>query len=881
MPYWDSLAQSVGNASGNIPGSPDLLYDANGVLSSAQPGLYRRGLDARATDLVAFFTPGNWSTPVDNVIMRATAREPNGSTAPTTGNTNVAAALRVSQRRNFAQTSDPKKGINNAFTDPQVVDERIFPFLDVDLASLPGNHRRIKDDKFFVSIDQQVTKDLFFQATFQKEKYSLYNRDALTSATRQIDIDINPVLPDGRVNTNFLRPFISGKQLEKFERRNSQNVILQGSYEFDFARKTKADGWLGWLGTHRLAGLYSNTKSDRIFYQKVPVILSQIPGVLDLARDNTNTLRELRQLFYIGDPIQPGDTGLRYTGLPDSIAFDVSKLAKANFNYYQPLTGAVTSFPNVPSIWQTYTGGLEYGTAVSANASYSSIKSGGDGLSLQSFFWKRRLVTLFGLRRDNFEQFEHIALDSAAYAAKRGISSNVDAQYWQNALQSPDDYKRATKPASSYHNVQTKTASGVFHVTNAIRVFANRSENFALSTPRVDNLYRPIPPQTGKTEEFGIGFALFNEKLHVNVAAYRSRQKNADSATGRAAISQIRNVENRLFAAMQGAGYLTGNPSLDDPLTPQIETYNVKGFTFLERQLDGSVIEKPAYFDAKGTAVGQYVTPENVSATESTDSRGFELEGTFNPTRSLRMQFNVSRLVNQVADIGPEVRDYLAFRAPLYMQAAWLSLREDNTWGTAARARTALATGGPLVIKRFNDLVASQYLTGIDRIGRPNPGISEYSARMTANYTVREGRLRGLSFGTNLRWESGKAIGYRLKETSFTLYDFLSKEDKARIGDLKNLSDPDPTKNFDDNLPFQIPDINRQIKGDPLLTGGVMTAYRRKIFGGKVGWTAQLNVQNLFRQGGDLRVIRVNPDESRIYGLNVPTTYQLTNTFSF
>jgi outer membrane receptor protein involved in Fe transport len=876
--YWDSFAQSVGNASGNVFGSPDLLFDAGGVLTSAQPGLYRRGLDAGATDHLVFFAPENPGVIIDNTMFRATAREPNGTTQPSTGPASAPATLRVSQRRNYAQSGSPKDGVNRAFTDPQVVDAGIFPFLDYDIPSLPGNFRTIDDQKFFITVDQKVTSDLYFQATFQKEKYKVYNRDALTAATRQINLDINPLLLDGRANPNFLRPFISGRQLERYEDRRNDNLVLQGSYEFDFARKTRNNPWLNWLGYHRLAGLYSSTESNRLFYQKEPAIISNIPNVLTMAQDNSNTLRRVRQAYYIGDAVRPGDTGLRFTGMPSSLGFDFAKLGAAKLNYYEPPVG---NPPNTPILWKTYSGGMEMGNVVGANSTYESIEADGMGFSLQSFFWKRRLVTLVGIRRDNFDQFEHTAIDSATYAARNGITTDIAAKYWQNALQNRDDYILSSEPVTSYRNVETKTGSVVFHVNDAIRVFANKSENFALSTPRRDNLYRPIAPQTGKTEEYGVGFTLLKDKLYLNVSAYHSQQLNADSATGRAAIGSIRNVENRLFAAMLGAGYLTGNPSLDDPLTPQIESYNVKGFTFLERQLDGSVIEKPAYFDANGTAVGQYETPENVSATESTDSKGFEVETTFNPTRSLRIQFSVSRLKNTVTDIGPEVRDYLAFRAPLYMQAAWLSLREDNTWGAAARARTALATGGPLISKRFNDLVASNYLTGIDRIGRSNPGISEYSARMTANYTFREGWLKGFAVGTNLRWESGKAIGYYLKQTSFTLYDFLNAEDKARIGDLSNLSDPDPAKNFDDNLPFQVPDIDRLIEGEPILTGGAMAAYRRKIFKGKVAWTVQLNVQNILRQGGDLRVIRVNPDDSKIYGINEPTTYQLTNTLSF
>ena len=76
-------------------------------------------------------------------------------------------------------------------------------------------------------------------------------------------------------------------------------------------------------------------------------------------------------------------------------------------------------------------------------------------------------------------------------------------------------------------------------------------------------------------------------------------------------------------------------------------------------------------------------------------------------------------------------------------------------------------------------------------------------------------------------------------------------------------------------------DVSNPYTSESFITGGVMMAYRTKIFNDKFNWRIQLNVDNLFKQGGDLRIIRVNPDQSPIYGINVPTTFRLTSSISW
>ena len=112
-----------------------------------------------------------------------------------------------------------------------------------------------------------------------------------------------------------------------------------------------------------------------------------------------------------------------------------------------------------------------------------------------------------------------------------------------------------------------------------------------------------------------------------------------------------------------------------------------------------------------------------------------------------------------------------------------------------------------------------------------------------------------MTIGTNLRWESGKIIGYRLKPATFN------------FGGLQNYAG-------------QVYDIDAPFTSKATLTGGMQATYRRKIFGGRINWRVQLNAQNIFSETG-LRVIGANSDGSSVFGLAPNRSYELSNTFEF
>jgi hypothetical protein len=126
---------------------------------------------------------------------------------------------------------------------------------------------------------------------------------------------------------------------------------------------------------------------------------------------------------------------------------------------------------------------------------------------------------------------------------------------------------------------------------------------------------------------------------------------------------------------------------------------------------------------------------------------------------------------------------------------------------------------------------------------------------VVGRYRFSEGRLKGVSVGANLRWESAKIIGYG--ETS-RIFNF---------GGLENYSG-------------RASDLSVEYRTDPVIAGGMFVGYTRKIFRNKVQWRVQLNAQNIFSETG-LRAIAANADSSPVWAMNPPRVYELTNSFQF
>lgn len=762
--YWD--ASKPGGANG-IP--PSSVITVGG--QTIDLGVLRRTLDGRAQPVALVYDSSDWTTPLFG-----------GATEFARVTTNGGLASPANTRAYFVRSADPFENTSGYF-DHQVTDPKIFPFQDQELAALPGNYRWERANRFNLSLDQRIGEDLFLSASFQTQEFKSEQLFSPIAQQQQISIDVNTYLPDGRQNPNFLRPFVYGRSIGGFTDSKTEDILVQGNYDFDFAKKTER---LKWLGLHRLTALYTKSSLDTQGYRWNIQADNTIPGVYDPTFGNAG--RHLYQFWYIGDPVQVGDTSLRLTGLPTTTVSHPDQ----SFN--------LTYYDNASRTWKQSPEPIHASRQLIANGrSYSELENDGFGVSMQSFFWHKRVVSLLGWRTDGVESFTNTLND-------------INATPYQGETRA--DYVRSGIPDFK-DRTSTSTQSVVFKVTDWLRVFASRSENFAATAPRTDNLFRPIAPQNGETKEFGFGLSMLDRKLSFRATVYDSSQ-NLATSSGAATTAALRvdAFEDTLYNALEAAGRLS------------------------EWRTIG----------AQGESTLPYDEPLNVSATANSKSKGWEAELTYNPTSSWRVSFSLSQLDNKLTNIGQELRAFIDARADYYRPFFQEGLRTDGTNSTNPSTSTLLS-------ESFRNTVASNYISNIVTEGTSNVGVPEYLATLVANYKFREGFLKGFSVGGNLRWESSKIFGYQQIDTVYNL------------GGLEN-------------EPGKVADITHPWMSDPVITGGLMFNYARKIFDDRVNWKVQLNAQNLFSEHG-LRIIRVNPDNSPVWGIARPLTFTLSNTFDF
>lgn len=775
--YWDP---TVPNADGIAPASTVTL--ANGT--AVNLGLIRRPLDTLANGTALIYSGnGQWANPLDNVATLFAARTITG-----------AAPAALASRSQFARSGDALENAALLRADPQVTDRGIFPFDTVEIGALPGSYRLEHVRRFNLTLDQRLAEGLYVSATAQRETRDFDQYFAVLSQTNQISIDINQKLPDGRVNPNFLRPFIYGRNIAERGDASYTNYLVQANYDFDFAKQT---GRFGWLGSHRLTGVYTKADKDsygtRYHYQ----FDSDIPNVLPAAATGANatgqTSRYVMQLWYVGDPVKVGDTSLRFTGFPDNVARQVNR--SYDYLYYNNLA--------TPAAWQRSPQQLHVGQGLIPNAAvrtWQIQENSGEGFSLQSFFWKNRVVTLLGWRRDKVESsLRSLQPDSAfPFPALPGGGRG--------------DFLATGTTFSNQRD--TRTESIVFKATDWLRLMANRSENFAATSPRQDNLYRAIPPRTGKTDEIGVGVSLLRNQLDVKLTHFKSSQLFNSSAST-SVQNRVPAFENTLYNALINAG--------------RQSEWNTVG-------ANGATVTTP------------YALPNGAIATSSAVSKGYALEVYFKPGRNWDFVASVDKTEARVSGIAPELTDFFATRAAFYKKYFDEGLRVDGT-------NNRNPSTSQLLVDNFANAVGVSYASDVLPEGNARAGLSPYTAKLTGRYSFPEGWIKGVSVGTNLRWESGKVIGYG---QTTKLFNF---------GGLQN-------------YPGQVSDLSREYKTGSVIAGGAFLNYSRRILNNKVRWKIQLNAQDLFSEQG-LRRVAVNGDGSPVWALNPPRAYELSNSFDF
>ncbi|MCF3649393.1 TonB-dependent siderophore receptor [Synoicihabitans lomoniglobus] len=322
---------------------------------------------------------------------------------------------------------------------------------------------------------------------------------------------------------------------------------------------------------------------------------------------------------------------------------------------------------------------------------------------------------------------------------------------------------------------RTSSYGIVAGLTQSLFGFYNSSENFNTQGGRDVN-YDPLGPRAGESWDGGLKFRLFENKLNGSIAYYETADAGGLHYMHGWFVGGVRSIWNTLEPGRNQGG-------------------------FQDRQ------------DSSG--------------------HGWELDLTSNPTKNLRVSFNVSRGTVKISNHGKFFRDWMDENLPRYEQAYNSGLDfEGNALG---------------------DSELNNIRTRLDRIYSANTfwwrdGISplrqrEYRANLFANYSFTEGLLNGFSVGAGMQYRDAPLIDYSAGATV----------------------DAPPIIYY----------------GNEYTSGTLKLGYATKLFDDRVRYKVQLNISNLFQNDMTETVGALGDQEGGTVNYRRPREFFLTNTFSF
>jgi outer membrane receptor protein involved in Fe transport len=424
-------------------------------------------------------------------------------------------------------------------------DESILPFARNVMG--PGSTTNNDFLNAGVFIEQQVTKNLFLEAAANRQQIHRDWVRALLWSNARLYADPNARRTDGTANPYVGKYYIENPNQPNIDHRNQRwnDFRVTATYKFS----------LGRFGDHQIAALASR-------------------------REATNR-GNVRSEAWGNNPAQPNLTNTANTILRRTyVAFDDAGLLPTYFA--DPFQAPI----NVNGV----TSRLYYSSRTNTLSRFDSRVA-----TLQSRFLKNRLVTTFGLRRDEQTSWGSSLVRDPVSQEVLAATRNADSKVIAG---------------------NTRTAGAVLHVLSWLSLAANTStnatpQNFVAFGPDATNRNVPLGNRVGDGMDFGARFRLLGDRIHGSVTYYETNEQNSQRFK---------------------AGNLT------------------TGWDLWLNQA-ALALNKPGAFGAAGGEGGYY----NGQDTVDIAARGWETEWVLNVNRNLRLVVNGSRGFNTGTNQWPRL----------------------------------------------------------------------------------------------------------------------------------------------------------------------------------------------------------------------------------
>ncbi len=667
-----------------------------------------------------------------------------------------------------------------------------------------------------------------FQQKYSKDDYALV--DLLESV---IYVDVNEKRLDGTANPFFKRPYVQAAA-PSARYRTDKTSILSADLAYQLTPSNQPN-WLKWIGQQRLGAHAEQNFTDAQSFQRVARVTDTNKAWINPSAPlNLIGGQNPAQRWYIGD--NQGQN------------VDYGTPATENTNGTYPLTW----FNNRTGTWVndpvTVSEQINSGQGARTRTEVRTFN-----FTAQSFFFKDRLVTTVGWRRDR-QRVRTSASTFVNPATGLADLSNLNlfgplVNYFPAAGGGP-----LSRVGWEDQAGDTKTYGAVVKALSWLNFHVNKSDSFAPQPvlTRVDRI-GSVPNPHGYATEWGVSFTALQGKLNVRLNRYQTKELNSRG-------SEVGTLGNR-YLDMEGIP--DGNNRIQVSSFRYFATEIARGRLAAQGIANPTAAQlDPAVATLMGISNEMYVRmvysgasqPRTVGTT-NVSSKGFELEATYNPTRNWRMKFTGAQTQAQDDSVSPEIYDWWQARLPV-----WTSLRTDvvpgdgkgRLWWDTPPADYFVGGETRTPQTRWITDQFGAYWAASTNVGRPRTQIREYRFTGITNYDFTEGRLKNFNVGGAVRWES-----------------------KASIGFLAGA--PETSGPFRGAVLFL--DTSKPVWDKARFYTDLSAGYRFKLFGDKVRTKVQLNVKNAF-EGGRLQPIAINPDgQPYAYRIIDPRQFILSASF--
>ena len=745
----------------------------------------------------------------------------------------------------------------------EIRDPAVFDFYNT-LLDGPNKREAADFNAFNASFRQTFFKDaLGFEVAYDEQKQNKANTSIIGFDAATIHVDMQSKLVNGATNPNFGRPYFASDSIGNNFTENRRKAFRATTYAtLDLTQKS---GLLRHLGKHTVTGVYSDLESSSFFrsYQGYSYTTD-----LNVYANNPSALTypDYAAIHYLG-PSMANRTSAAGAGIQGLTAPHVPQTS-----------GTALLFDNRTNVWVpnapvTVIGPDSGLDKLYSNASRSLNKTKSYSAIWQSYFLNRKLVGLVGWRQDEFSLYDP------------GAPVRVTATNQVNPYAASWVYP--TSP-NIYAKDQTVSWSVVGHSPDFIKkrlplgmdvsLSYNESENFRPSSTVADVYGRPFSPPAGSTKDAGLTLSFADQKFVLRVVKYKTTQANDVSTFYNTfwpgndvtrAMNGLRGSNTSEVLINKWFGFTPSDPrylplraSLTNPaqasnanpaLTAAETTARNLWFTQRTaaewlRPVDPMLVSSWAFTQAAGGGNWSATRPPNVGNISDTTSEGWEFEGTYNPARNWRITFNAAMQEAQRVNYGADFAAFVAKNLPLWTDG-------DGVAATSIRAQEGFedipyfnsVTGTRLGGAAINNMYIP-YLNAVAANGSAVQELRKWRFNAVTNYDFVSGPLKGFSIGGAARWQDRVAIGYGVKKNAIGVW---------------------------------VSDVNQPFYGSEQLNCDAWLRYARKFRNGKIGWSIQLNIRDVFGDD-DLIAVTAQPN-GQVASARIPQPKQwsLTNTFTF